>query len=87
VRDIYAPAENINVKPLELCTRRRGTHVLEAVDEPTIRPIAELTHHVLDRDEVFDINRWRIFEAIRCRGRIEVYKMAGTFGGLEVCHQ
>jgi hypothetical protein len=71
----------------ELGTRRRDTHVLEAVDEPAIRPIAELTHRVLDRDEVLDINRWRIFEAVRCCGRIEVYKMAGTFGGLQVCHQ
>jgi hypothetical protein len=67
--------------------RGRGTHVLEAIDKPAIRPIAELAHNVLDRYEILNIDGRRIFEAVRCCGRIEVYKMAGTLRSLEVCHE
>jgi hypothetical protein len=66
---------------------KRCTHVLEAVNKPAIGPIAELAHRVLDRDEVFDIDGRRVLEAVGCRGRIEVYEMAGTFGRLKMCHE
>jgi hypothetical protein len=78
---------HIKYSALRLGTHGRGTHVLKAVDKPTIRPITELTHHVFDRYEVLDIDRWSVFEAVRCCGRIEVYKMTGTPGGLKVCHK
>jgi hypothetical protein len=68
-------------------TRERSTHVLEAVDEPTIGPIAELAHRVFDRNEVLDIDGRRILESVGCRGRIEVYEMAGTLRGVEVSHE
>ena len=67
--------------------RASNAHVLEAVDERTIRPIAELVHHIFYRYEVLDINGRRVLKAVGCRGRIEVYKMAGSLGGVEVCHK
>lgn len=43
---------------------------LEAVDEPTVGPKADLFHGILERDEFLDIEVGRVFK--RLGGRIEV---------------
>jgi hypothetical protein len=46
LQEVSALPRKRSASPLKRC--ERSTHVLEAVDEPTIGPIAELAHHVVD---------------------------------------
>jgi hypothetical protein len=46
LQEVSALLRKRSTSPLRRC--ERSTHVLEAVDEPTIGPIAELAHHVVD---------------------------------------
>jgi hypothetical protein len=46
--------------------------VLEAVNETTVRSILKLFHHILQADEVLDVDIWLVCEVFGCWIQVDI---------------
>ena len=49
----------------------RGGDLLEAVDQSPVRPKLKILHHLLQADEVLDVDRRRVFKLVCCWVEVE----------------